>query len=133
VSEENKNIARRLYGAWSSADFATVDQLLAEDLVEHEELPGLEPTKAGVMQFLKMTSDAFAGFTIRADQVIAEGDKVYTLATATGTHRAEFMGVPATGRQVTVPMADLMRVQDGKVAEHWGVMDSGALMQQLTG
>jgi predicted ester cyclase len=54
-------------------------------------------------------------------------------ATLAGTHRAEFLGIAATNRKITVPMGDYVRFSAGQVAEHWGVTDTGTMMEQLTG
>lgn len=132
MSEDNKAVVRRLYEAWNSGDFGTMEQLMSDDFMEHEPLPGMDGSKAAVIAFFKATSTAFGGFTIKPDMVLGDGDLVSALATATGTHHGEFMGVPATGRKITVAVADYMRVKDGKVTEHWGIMDAASLMRQLT-
>ncbi len=62
---------------------------------------------------------------------IAEGDLVSAFVAVTATHSGEFMGIPATGKAVSANLTDWMRVQNGKVTEHWGVMDTAGLMQQL--
>jgi predicted ester cyclase len=49
----------------------------------------------------------------------------------TGTHKGEWMGIPATGRSVSVTIFDMFRVSGGKIVEHWGLLDSGAMMEQL--
>jgi predicted ester cyclase len=66
-----------------------------------------------------------------ATSSIVEGDKVVIRARATGTHQGEFMSIPPTGNRIEVPLIDIMRIRDGKIAEHWGVMDDGVMMQQL--
>jgi steroid delta-isomerase-like uncharacterized protein len=132
MSEENKTIVRRLYEAWSSGDFDSMEQLMADDFMEHEPLPGGDGSKTAVIAFFKATSTAFGGFTIKPDMVLGDGDLVSAFATATGTHKGEYLGVPATGRKVTVAVADYMRIKNGKVTEHWGVTDVASLMQQLT-
>jgi predicted ester cyclase len=50
-----------------------------------------------------------------------------------GTHQGEFSGIPATGKKATLLAFDRIRVKGGKVVEHWGVTDTGAMMEQLTG
>ena len=65
------------------------------------------------------------------EDTIVEGDKVVTRVRATGTHQGDFMGIPATGNRIDVPLIDIARIRDGKIAEHWGVMDGAAMMQQL--
>jgi predicted ester cyclase len=101
---------------------------LARKCVANECLP---PTKAGTLEMFKAFHQSFPDFAIQLDDLIAEGDKVFVGATMTGTHEGEFMGIPATGKQISEPIADLLRVRDGKAVEHWGVTDSGAMMQQL--
>ncbi|MBI4581940.1 MAG: ester cyclase [Planctomycetes bacterium] len=66
----------------------------------------------------------------REDQ-IAEGDKVATRYTGTWTHRGEFMGIPPTGKDVTVTRIEILRIADGKFVEHWESFDQLGLLQQL--
>jgi steroid delta-isomerase-like uncharacterized protein len=61
----------------------------------------------------------------------AEGDKVWTRKTFHGTHLGPFMGVPPTGRKIAVDVMDVFRIEDGKLAEHWGISDMLGLMQQI--
>jgi steroid delta-isomerase-like uncharacterized protein len=63
--------------------------------------------------------------------MVAEGDTVVTYKTFTGTHWGEFMGIPATGKRVTVRVMDFIRIRDGKVAEHWNIVDVAGLLAQL--
>ena len=65
------------------------------------------------------------------DDLLAEGDKVVARITMTGTHHGDFMGVPASGRRISVPVIDIVRFDGDKMVEHWGLMDSMAMMQQL--
>lgn len=92
MSEDNTTIVCRLYEAWSSEDFATMEQLIADDFEEHELLPGLDGTNAGVIAFFKATSAAFGGFTMKPDMVLGNGDLVSALATATRPHQGEYIG-----------------------------------------
>jgi len=71
--------------------------------------------------------------TFEVDGMIAEGDMVFALVRLTGVHQAEFMGVPSSGPAINVGVADYFPFENVKTLEHWGVMDTGALMQQLTG
>jgi len=125
-------IARSLYDLVNAGDIEGFGDLLADDFVEHEETPGLAPTKAGVKDFFRMQRAAFPDMQMDAQDVIASGDKVVVRARYTGTHQGEFMGMPATGKSVDVQLIDILRVGgDGLVHEHWGVMDALAMMQQL--
>jgi steroid delta-isomerase-like uncharacterized protein len=131
VSEENKAVIRHLFDVLNAKDMAAFADALADNMVEHEELPGLQPNKQGVVQFFNGMHAAFDGLRANIDDISSEGDRVVVRATMSGTHKGEFMGIPATGKQLSVPFADFFRLSGGKVAEHWGVMDSGALMMQL--
>jgi steroid delta-isomerase-like uncharacterized protein len=105
---------------------------LADDFVDHEELPGLEPTKEGVKQFFRMYRAAFPDLRMHAEDVLPSGDKVIARVRATGTHQGELMGMPATGKPVDVQMIDIIRIgDDGLAREHWGVFDTMTMMQQV--
>jgi steroid delta-isomerase-like uncharacterized protein len=131
MSEENKASTREFYDGINRGDYAVVESLVADDFVDHEEIPGIPPNRDGVRQFFETMHSAFSGFRVNVEDMIAEGDKVVVRATIQGTHTGEFLGIPATNKQVNVPVVDIVRVRDGKAVEHWGVTDMGALMVQL--
>jgi predicted ester cyclase len=74
---------------------------------------------------------AFPDLEVTPDFIVAEGDMVMALATFTGTHQAEFLGVPATGKQISWSHVDINRIQDGKVVEAWHIGSPGAILQAL--
>jgi len=123
---------RRMYDLINAGDIDGFGALLADDFVDHEELPGLAPTKEGVVTFFRMYLAAFPDLRMVAEDVIVGGDKAVARLRATGTHTGAFMGMPATGRRIDVPLIDIMRFgADGRACEHWGVLDQLAMMQQL--
>jgi steroid delta-isomerase-like uncharacterized protein len=123
---------RRLYDLLNTRDVDGFGELLADDFVEHEETPGLAPTKEGVKEFFRMYLAAFPDLHLEAEDILASGDKVVARTRATGTHQGAFMGVPATGKSVDVQLIDILRFgDDGLAHEHWGVFDALAMMQQL--
>jgi steroid delta-isomerase-like uncharacterized protein len=123
---------RRLYDRLNAGDVDGFGELLAADFVEHEETPGLAPTKDGVKAFFRMYIAAFPDLHMDAEDVLASGDRAVARVRATGTNRGEFMGMPATGKSIDVQLIDIMRFgDDGLVHEHWGVLDAMAMMQQL--
>jgi steroid delta-isomerase-like uncharacterized protein len=129
---DNKAIARRFYSEVNEGKLAIIDEVIDESLIEHDEFPGLEPNREGVRQFFQMVRTAFPDFSMTIEDMIAEGDKVFIRATMRGTQREEFMGIPASGKQMAVPVADVVRFRGGRVVEHWGITDTGAMMCQLT-
>ena len=123
---------RRMYDLLSAGDIDGFGDLIADDFVEHEETPGLEPTKEGVKQFFHMYRAAFPDLRMEPQDVLASGDKVVARTRATGTNQGEFMGMPATGKSVDVQLIDIIRFgDDGLAREHWGVFDALGMMQQL--
>ena len=123
---------RHVYDLISAGDIDGFGELVAEDFVEHEETPGLEPTKEGVKQFFHMYKTAFPDLRMEAQDILVSGDKVVARARATGTHQGEFFGMPATGKSFDVQLIDIIRFgDDGLAREHWGVFDALAMMQQL--
>ena len=123
---------RRFYELINAGDIDGFGELLADDFVEHEETPGLAPTKEGVKQFFHMNRAAFPDLRMDAEDVVASGDKVVVRVRLTGTNQGAFMGMPATGKRVNVQLIDITRFgDDGLAHEHWGVMDALAMMQQL--
>ena len=123
---------KRLYDLINAGDIDGFGELLAEDFVEHEEMPGLEPSKEGVKQLFHMYRAAFPDLRMEAEDVLVDGDKVVARVRATGTHQGEFMGMPATGKSVDIELIDIIRFgDDGLAHEHWGVLDALGMMQQL--
>jgi steroid delta-isomerase-like uncharacterized protein len=131
MSEDHKAIATRFYDGVNAGDLSVVDELVADDFVDHEEFPGIPTDKEGVRQFFVMFRAAFPDMRMEAREVLGDGDLVSARFVFTGTHEGEFMGLPATGKRVEVEGFDMVRLRDGQVTEHWGVMDAMALMQQL--
>lgn len=123
---------RRVYELISAGDVDGFGEMLADDFVEHEQLPGFPMTKAGVKEYFRMLTTAFPDLRFTAEEILASGDKVVSRVTVTGTQKGDFMGVPATGKSVTVQAIDIVRIdEDGLGREHWGVFDAMSLMQQL--
>jgi steroid delta-isomerase-like uncharacterized protein len=123
---------RRVYDLINAGDLDGFAGNLSDDVVEHEELPGLPPTKAGVIDFFRMQLAAFPDLRMDVEDVVADGDKVVARVAFSGTNRGAFMGMPATGKSVNVQFIDIFLFgADGLVHEHWGVMDALAMMQQL--
>jgi steroid delta-isomerase-like uncharacterized protein len=122
----------RMYDQINAHDLDGFCDLLADDFVEHEQAPGLAPTKDGVRQFFAMYMAAFPDLRMEPQDVLPSGDKVVARITCTGTNQGDFMGMPATGKSVEVEAIDIIRFgDDGLAHEHWGVFDAMAMMQQL--
>ena len=123
---------QRLYAFINAGDIDGFGQQLADDFVEREEIPGLPPTKDGVVQYFRILLAAFPDMRMDVQDVIASGDKAVARVRVSGTHEGEFMGIPPTGNQVSMNLIDITRFgDDGLAREHWGVADQLAMLQQL--
>jgi steroid delta-isomerase-like uncharacterized protein len=133
MADEAKETLQRIFDeVFSQGNIDAIDDLVAEDLIEHEEPPpGIPPGREGFKQFVQMIREAFPDLRFEVEEMIGEGDKAAAVATVTGTHQGEYLGIPPTNKQVKIEAIDLIRVEGGKCVEHWGVSDIMSLMQQL--
>ncbi len=130
--ETNKHIVRRLVSeAQQGRDVSVVDELLSPNFVDHSPMPGVEPTRDGVKILFGALHAAFPDLTVTIHDQIAEGDKVVTHKTFTGTHRGDFLGIPASGNAIDFEVIDILRVRGEKITDHWAVIDKLTLMKQL--
>ena len=129
--EENKAIVLRFVDkVQCQHDLAAVDELFSADFVNHNGPPDLRGPQS-VREFFTMMFAAFPDMHFTVRQQIAEGDKVLTHKTFHGTHGGPFMGIPATGTEVSVDVMDIVTVTDGRICEHWTVSDMLGMLQQL--
>lgn len=130
--EENKKTVRRFYEeVLEKGNLAIIDEMVADNYKEHETIPGIEPNKTGLKEWIKMTRSAFPDLKMEVEDMIAEGDKVAVMARMKGTHQGEFLGKKGTGRKLDMPFVDVILFKDGKVMEHWGYTDNLKMMEQL--
>jgi steroid delta-isomerase-like uncharacterized protein len=108
-----------------------IGELVTDDVVDHEPFPGQPDGIEGVRQFAEMMASAFSDVRATIGPSLESGDLASAHVTLTGRHTGEFMGVPASDKQFEIESIDIIRIEDGKCAEHWGVTDNIALMQQI--
>jgi steroid delta-isomerase-like uncharacterized protein len=129
--DANKAIVRRYYDeVLNGRRPDLLDELAATDHIEHDPLPGQGEGLEGFKRRVGTLVDALAS-VFDVEDLIAEGDRVVVRWTNTGTHVGEFFGAPPTGRAFRMAGIDIHRISDGKLAEHWHVVDQFALMLQL--
>jgi steroid delta-isomerase-like uncharacterized protein len=108
-----------------------VDHLVALDFVELDPLPGQQQGREGLKQVISAFRTAFPDIHWVIEEMVGEGDKVFSRFTWHGTHRGEFFGAPATGKHITVKGMVVDRVVGGKMAESRILMDGLSMMRQL--
>ena len=131
-TDRNKLVIRRFVEeVQNGKDFDAYDELNDPDFVNLSSPPGVPPDRAGGKVFLQAFAEAYPDATFTIDDMIAEGDQVVTKKTMSGTNTGELAGLPATGRQVTFQYVDIMRVRDGRIVEHWNILDQLSWLTQL--
>jgi steroid delta-isomerase-like uncharacterized protein len=105
----------------SKGNFAVFEELFADDFVDHTTQPGTTADKAGVRKLYKYMREAFPDFRSEIHCQLTDGDRVTTYKTYYGTHDGPFLGIAPTHRKIHFESVDVMRVQNGKITDHWGV------------
>jgi steroid delta-isomerase-like uncharacterized protein len=131
-TERNKAVIRRFVeDVQNNQDWAAYDELNDPDFINRSAPPGMPADREGGKVYLQALAAAYPDVRLTIDDMIAEGDQVVTKKTFSGTNTGEFAGMPATGKHVTLQFVDIMRVQDGRIVEHWLSMDQLSWLQQL--
>ncbi|MFF8280987.1 ester cyclase [Streptomyces lateritius] len=129
--ESNKALVRRFYEeVLNGRRTEIVDELAAMDYEEHDPLPGQREGREGLKDRVTMLVEGLAP-TFSMDDIIAEGDRVVVRWTNTATHSGTFLGIPPTGRSCRFAGVDIFRLDGGRLAEHWHVVDQLSMLQQL--
>ena len=131
MSKAYKEIIRRWFEeAINQGNLSVLDEFAHPDYVYRspsEEIRGIEGLKGLISAF----RTAFPDLNAKLDDLVIEGDKAVSCFTITGTHKAELMGIAATGKQVKFNGMALSRFEGGKVIEDWEIMDQLSMFQQL--
>jgi steroid delta-isomerase-like uncharacterized protein len=130
--EENKALVRRFYDEMDKGNLEAMDELVAEDYVDHNPppFPGLGSGRAGLKQSFEIFWKATPGYHRIEDQ-IAEGDKVVTRLVGIGSHEDDLPGIPRTGAKLEMTATVVHRIENGKLAEKWSDKDVLGFLQQL--
>ena len=135
MSEENKRLVSRIYDeAISSGFYDVIDELISPNYVSHGLPKSLTKSMNGPQGFRQIIETIRSGFPdlyMLVEEQIAEGDQVSNQGYITGTHRGEFLGVPASGQQIKVNVISIWRFENSKVLENWVQIDFMSLMQQI--
>ncbi|MEA2350549.1 MAG: hypothetical protein QOG86_1490 [Thermoleophilaceae bacterium] len=131
-NEQNEAIARRGFDAFNTGDLSIVDEMTADNAVNHDPAqPDEAQGPEGFKQIVQMYRGAFPDLAFTIEECFSDGDLVCTRWTTTATHDGDLMGIPPTGRAITGSGITIDRIQDGKVVESWNEWDNAGLMQQL--
>src|SRR5712692_3968146 len=118
-TEDNKANARRfIEEVWNQGNLAVIDEITSPNYVDHDPAMTVQGIE-GLKQFVSMYLTAYPDTHFTIEDQIAEGDTVVTRWTARGTHKGPLMGIPPTGKQVTVTGITIDRFANGKGVESW--------------
>ncbi len=129
--EENIAAQERFAEGVVSGNFDVIDEVMADDVVDHDPAPFQGPGPEGFKEFFSYMRNAFPDFNIEPEHMVATDDDVAIAYTVTGTHQGEFLGVEPTGRSISARGVQIARFRDGQIVERWGSSDELSILQQL--
>lgn len=133
MSDSPKAIVRRFnIEVIQNGDADSFRALMAPDFVNHAAPPG-HPNGPESMwsTFETILRPAISDLTVTIHDQIAEGDKVTTRKTISGRHTGELLGVAATGKDIAIDVIDIVRIENGRYREHWGLNTLQAVLASL--
>lgn len=126
----NKQLVGRVGDAvFNRHDLSVLDRHVREDYIQHN--PLVPQGREGFRRFFADAFRAVPDWRHETRMAAAEGDLVWVYGTYRGTQTGEWLGIPATGKAFAMDAVDIFRVEGGRLAEHWDVMDVHALFKQL--
>lgn len=131
MTEQNKTLVLQFYKAFDDRKIEQALALLAPNFTAH--MAGMpEPLNGEAFkEFGMMFYSAFSQGQHAFDEIVVADDRVVTCGTFTARHLGEFQGLPPTGKQISLSIMHINRIENGKIVEHWGQGDALGLMQQL--
>jgi predicted ester cyclase len=132
-AEQNKAISRRVpIDVFSNGRLEVVDEIFAPDFTERSAVPpGIPAGREGIKAIASALRKGFPDLAYKVDLQIAEGDFVAGYVTVSGTHTGEAFGMPATGKHAEWTESHIVKLVNGKITEHWGVIDQLGMLRQL--
>jgi predicted SnoaL-like aldol condensation-catalyzing enzyme len=124
-------IRRNTEEVQGGGDWALFAELFDDNFLDHTPQPNCTPDKAGALGLYRILRQAVPDFRAEIHWQRVDGDVVTTYKTYHGTQQGPFLGVAPTGKKIRFETVDAMRVQNGKITEHWGVANLFSVLQQL--
>jgi steroid delta-isomerase-like uncharacterized protein len=132
ATEQNKKIVTEFIDAvFTRGDLGAVDEYLAADFINHDPPVGVTADREGMRAAGALFRAACPDWHSEMDILVGEGDLVAERFTASGTHQGELLGVPPSGKTITMPGINIWRVREGRITERWGRLDELGLLRQL--
>ena len=133
VLESNKRIVHRfLDECWNGGSMATLSELVSPRCRHNDPVfPHMPPGLDSIQTHIQNSHRAFPDLKFTVTDTIAEANEVVVHWTAVGTHKGDFLGIPATNREAHIAGTSIFRIEDGKIVEEWANWNLMSLMEQL--
>ena len=132
MSAQFKTAVENLVGeGLNKKNLTAVEAYFSPNLIDHALPPGLPAGFEGRKIFVSAFLSAFPDIHVYLEDTMAEGNKLVTRWSARGTHKGDLMGIPPTGKEVSITGIAIDRFENGQSVEHWEIIDQLGLMQQL--
>ncbi|MCW1968866.1 MAG: ester cyclase [Anaerolineae bacterium] len=132
INNEYKTLVQRLMkDDITNGDESVADAIIASDFYDHTNPPGMREGIEGHKAVVRLFRHSFADMQWEIEDMLVDENKVIIRTRMHGTHTGEFFGVAATGKHVSVSGIHVLRIANGKIAEHWGNNDDLGMMRQL--
>jgi steroid delta-isomerase-like uncharacterized protein len=132
LSQNKQLVEAFIRDLFTKGDLDAVDRYLDPGFVNHDApFPGAPDGPEGMRMAATTYRRALPDWHSDVEQLIAEDDLVVEVFTASGTHDGELMGVPGTGKTLTLRGVNIFRIRHGRIVERWGRLDQLAVLQQL--
>ncbi|MBI2717157.1 MAG: ester cyclase [Rhizobiales bacterium] len=132
AGETNAKSFRQLADlVFNRGEIDAADRFFAAGFVDHAPWPGFSPDVAGFKAGLADIRKSFPDLRMTIQRTVAEGDLFAIQSTLSGSQLGEFMGQKASGKTFSVEAIDIVRMADGRIAEHWGLIDTATMAGQL--
>ena len=131
--QDNLSTNEALGAAINSGNLTELHQIFAPTVIDHDPAPDQGPGPEGFISFFTMMRTAFPDLKMSPERVVSNPTDVSMAYTITGTHQGDFLGIAATGKQVSVRGVQIARFEGGKIVERWGSSDEMGLVKQLGG
>jgi len=123
-----EEVVHGIYEAINTGNLALLEKYVAPDYIEHTEgYQGVEPFAQQITAFRA----GFPDLHVSIEDVLTAGDRFASRTTVTGTHTGDLMGMPATGRRISVEAVDIGRIENGQAKERWGGLNMYSMLSQL--
>lgn len=130
TDEQTRKIVEDYMNAWAKGDEARLETLL-DNGYKFSPPPGFAPNKQGALEMARQYAEAFPDMRMTYTNWVVQGDNVAVRAVCSGTHKGEFMGVPATNKKADITGIAIVKVRNGKVVQDISEFDQLGLLTKL--